>query len=413
MFIDEKNYFGKYTAEDLAQEYGTPLYVYNENVLRESMRDVSNIITSYPYRANFSMKANSNPEILKLVLDEGLNADAMSDNEIRILQYAGFPSDRIFFVPNNVSIDEIKFAVDNNIIVSLDSLDQLDLYGSYFPNTKCAVRINPGTGAGHHDKVVTAGKNTKFAIQESEIDGIFEIAEIYNLRICGINQHVGSLFMDPAPFLKATENLLRIAKKFKDLDFIDFGGGFGIPYRKLDGENRFDFDAFREGFEKLISDFVKEYGKTPLFKTEPGRYCVAEGGVLLGRVHAVKNNSGKTYAGTDIGMNVLMRPVLYDSYHEVLVYRDGRYVEPSANDKEITVTGNICETGDIIAKERVLPEMQRGDLICVMDAGAYGYSMASNYNARLRPAEVLITKDGEARLIRRREKFTDLFNLFI
>lgn len=413
MFIDEKNYFGKYTAEDLAKEYGTPLYVYNENVLRESMRDVSNIITSYPYRANFSMKANSNPEILKLVLDEGLNADALSDNEIRILQYAGFPSDRIFFVPNNVSIDEIKFAVDNNIIVSLDSLDQLDLYGSYFPNTKCAVRINPGTGAGHHDKVVTAGKNTKFAIQESEIDGIFEIAEKYNLRICGINQHVGSLFMDPAPFLKATENLLRIAKKFKDLDFIDFGGGFGIPYRKLDGENRFDFDAFREGFEKLISDFVKEYGKTPLFKTEPGRYCVAEGGVLLGRVHAVKNNSGKTYAGTDIGMNVLMRPVLYDAYHEVLVYRDGRYVEPSANDKEITVTGNICETGDIIAKERVLPEMKRGDLICVMDAGAYGYSMASNYNARLRPAEVLITKDGEARLIRRREKFTDLFNLFI
>ena len=413
MFIDEKNYFGKYTAEDLAKEYGTPLYVYNENVLRESMRDVSKIITSYPYRANFSMKANSNPEILKLVLDEGLNADAMSDNEIRILQYAGFPSDRIFFVPNNVSIDEIKFAVDNNIIVSLDSLDQLDLYGSYFPNTKCAVRINPGTGAGHHDKVVTAGKNTKFAIQESEIDGICEIAEKYNLRICGINQHVGSLFMDPAPFLKATENLLRIAKKFKDLDFIDFGGGFGIPYRKLDGENRFDFDAFRDGFEKLISDFVKEYGKTPLFKTEPGRYCVAEGGVLLGRVHAVKNNSGKTYAGTDIGMNVLMRPVLYDSYHEVLVYRDGKYVEPSANDKEITVTGNICETGDIIAKERVLPEMQRGDLICVMDAGAYGYSMASNYNARLRPAEVLITKDGEARLIRRREKFTDLFNLFI
>ncbi len=413
MFIDEKNYFGKYTAEELAKEYGTPLYVYNENVLRESMRDVSNIITSYPYRANFSMKANSNPEILKLVLDEGLNADAMSDNEIRILQYAGFPSDRIFFVPNNVSIDEIKFAVENNIIVSLDSLDQLDLYGSYFPNTKCAVRINPGTGAGHHEKVVTAGKNTKFAIQESEIDRIFEISEKYNLRVCGINQHVGSLFMDPAPFLKATENLLRIAKKFDNLDFIDFGGGFGIPYHKMDGENRFDFDAFREGFEKLIADFVKEYGKVPLFKTEPGRYCVAEGGVLLGRVHAVKDNSGKAYAGTDIGMNVLMRPVLYDSYHEVVVFRDGKYVTPSENDKEITITGNICETGDIIAKERVLPEIKRGDLICVMDAGAYGYSMASNYNARLRPAEVLITKDGEARLIRRREKFTDLFNLFI
>ena len=191
-----------------------------------------------------------------------------------------------------------------------------------------------------------------------------------------------------------------------------FGGGFGIPYRKLDGENRFDFDAFREGFEKLISDFVKEYGKTPLFKTEPGRYCVAEGGVLLGRVHAVKNNSGRTYAGTDIGMNVLARPTLYDSWHDIEIIRDGKVVARK-DMEEITVTGNICETGDIIAKERVLPEMQRGDLICVMDAGAYGYSMASNYNARLRPAEVLITKDGEARLIRRREKFTDLFNLFI
>lgn len=411
-YIEESNFFKGNNPEQIAQEYGTPVYVYNEEIIRERMREVASVITKYPYRANYSMKANSNISILKMALEEGLNADAMSEGEMRLLLKAGFPSDRIFFVPNNVDKSELLFAIENNIMVSLDSLDQLELYGTLNPGGKCSVRINPGVGAGHHEKVVTAGKKTKFGVAEEDVDEIFVIAKKYNLTIAEINQHVGSQYLDPEPFLQAVENFLRIAEKFQNLEYIDFGGGYGIPYHKLDDEARFDMKSFTERFTALLDEYaMKHKDNLPLFKSEPGRYCVAEGGVILGRVHATKQNSGKKYAGTDIGMNVLARPTLYDSYHEIEVLRDGKAVSRDAME-EISVTGNICETGDLLCKERKLPPIETGDLVCVLDAGAYGYSMSSSYNTRPRAAEVLITKDGEAKLIRRRETYDDLFALF-
>lgn len=411
-YIEESNFFNGLNPETLAQKYGTPLYVYNEENIREHMRDVARVITKYPYRANYSMKANSNLTILKIALEEGLNADAMSEGEMRLLMKAGFPSDRIFFVPNNVDKSEIEFAVKNNIMVSLDSLDQLELFGTINPGGKCSVRINPGVGAGHHEKVVTAGKKTKFGVAEEDVDKIFEIAKKYDLTIAEINQHVGSGYLDPEPFLQAVENFLRIAEKFDNLEYIDFGGGYGIPYHKFDDEKRFDMASFTERFTALIDDYAANHkGNLPLFKSEPGRYCVAEGGVILGRVHATKQNAGNKYAGTDIGMNVLARPTLYDAYHEIEVIRDGKVVKRE-NMEAVTVTGNICETGDIICKDRMLPNIKTGDLACVLDAGAYGYSMSSSYNSRPRAAEVLITKDGKEKLIRRRETYDDLFALF-
>lgn len=411
-YIEENDFFRGINPENIAKKYGTPVYVYNEENIREHMRDVAKVITKYPYRANYSMKANSNLSILKMALEEGLNADAMSEGEMRLLIKAGFPSDRIFFVPNNVDRSEIEFAVKNDIMVSLDSLDQLDLFGQINPGGKCSVRINPGVGAGHHEKVVTAGKKTKFGVAEEDVDKIFEIAEKYNIKIAEINQHVGSQYLDPEPFLQAVENFLRIAEKFNDLEYIDFGGGYGIPYHKFDDEQKFDMKSFSERFTALIDEYAaKHKGNLPLFKSEPGRYCVAEGGVILGRVHATKQNAGKKYAGTDIGMNVLARPTLYDSYHEIEVLRDGKAVSRD-NMEEISVTGNICETGDLLCKERKLPVIKTGDLVCVLDAGAYGYSMSSSYNTRPRAAEVLITKDGSEKLIRRRETYDDLFALF-
>lgn len=411
-YIESSSFFMGNNPEDIAKKYGTPVYVYNEDNLRAHMKDVANVITKYPYRANYSMKANSNLSILKMALDEGLNADAMSEGEMRLLLKAGFPSDRIFFVPNNVDKSELLFAIEHNIMVSLDSLDQLELFGSLNPGGKCSVRINPGVGAGHHEKVVTAGKKTKFGVAEEDVDKIFDIAAKYNLTIAEINQHVGSQYLDPEPFLQAVENFLRIAEKFDSLEYIDFGGGYGIPYHKLDDEAKFDMASFTERFTKLLDEYAdKHKDNLPLFKSEPGRYCVAEGGVILGRVHATKQNSGKKYAGTDIGMNVLARPTLYDSYHEIEVLRDGKSVKRE-NMEEISVTGNICETGDLLCKERLLPHIETGDLVCVLDAGAYGYSMSSTYNTRPRAAEVLITKDGEEKLIRRRETFDDLFALF-
>lgn len=406
-YIKSVDFFKGNKPEDIVKEYGTPLYVYNEEILRKHMDAVANVITKYPYTANYSIKANTNIHILKLALEEGNNCDAMSVGEIMMLLKAGFPVERIFFVPNNVGADELKFAIEKGVMTSLDSLEQLELYGTLNPGGKCAVRINPGVGAGHHEKVVTAGKKTKFGIAEEDIPKIFEICEKYNLTIAGINQHIGSLFMDPEPYLKAVTNLLRIARGFKNLEFVDFGGGYGIPYHKLDGEAEYPMEDFKERLVPILDEFVNDYGKAPLFKSEPGRYCVAEGSVILGRVNATKQNAGKHYAGTDIGMNVLVRPSMYDSWHDIEIIRDNEVV-PRENMSEITVTGNICESGDLLAKDRMMPEIKSGDLACVLDAGAYGYSMCSSYNSRPRPAEVMICKDGSVKLIRRRETIEDL-----
>lgn len=406
-YVESVDFFKGNNPEDIAKEYGTPLYVYSEEIIRNRMDKVAKAIKKYPHTANYSIKANTNIHILKLAFEEGNNCDAMSVGELKMLEAAGFPYDRIFFVPNNVSDEELQYAIERGIMTSLDSLSQLERYGALNPGGKCAVRLNPGVGAGHHEKVVTAGKKTKFGVAEEDIPKIFEIAEKYNLTIAGINQHVGSLFMDPEPYLAAVTNFLRIARTFKDLEFIDFGGGYGIPYHKLDDQPEFDMDSFTKRLEPILEEFVNDYGKAPLFKSEPGRFCVAEGSVILGRVHTVKQNAGKKYIGTDVGMNVLVRPSMYDSWHDIEILRDGKAVSRDSLE-EVTVCGNICESGDLLAKDRQLPEAKEGDLACILDTGAYGYSMCSTYNSRPRPAEVMVCKDGSLKLIRRRETYEDL-----
>ena len=417
-FIDNVNFFEGNNPEKIALEYGTPLYVYNEKILRNRMYNVTQVITKYPYTANYSVKANTNIHILKLALEEGLNCDAMSIGEIQLLFKAGFSAERIFFVPNNVAPFELIFAIKHKIMTSLDSLSQLELFGECCNKLKlayekrtCAVRINPGVGAGHCEKVITGGKNTKFGIAEQDVPQIFEIANKYHLTIAGINQHIGSLFMQPEPYLEAVTNILRIAMLFKNLKFIDFGGGYGIHYNKLANEKDFPMEYFKKKLEPLLDEFVSKYGSVPLFKSEPGRYCVAEGGIILGRVHTIKQNADIKYAGTDIGMNVLVRPSMYDSWHDIEIIRNGKIVDRD-NLMEQTVVGNICESGDILAKMRQLPQIQQDDLVCVLDAGAYGWSMSSTYNSRPRAAEILITKNGKIKVIRRRETIKDLMKLF-
>lgn len=412
-YIEKTSFFGKSNAEELLKEYGSPLYVYNENILRDRMTKMVGVIRKYPFTANFSVKANTNPEILRLALDCGMNADAMSPGEILTLEKAGFDKDRIFFIPNNVSPEELQFAIDRGIMTSLDSISQLRLFGRLNRGGRCAVRLNPGIGAGHHKKVVTAGHETKFGVAEEDIDEIFKVADEFDVKIVGINQHVGSLFMTPEPYINAVKELLKFAEKFTDLEFIDLGGGFGTPYHKLADEAEFDVEALRTELEEVLDEYVEKRGKAPLFKSEPGRYVCAEGGVLLGRVYAVKQNSGKKYIGTDIGMNVLIRPELYDSWHDVEVIRDGKVVRAEDNEREtVSITGNICESGDVVCKDRLLPIISENDIICVLDAGAYGYSMCSNYNSRLRPAEVLVMSDGSHKLIRRRDTYEDLLGRF-
>ncbi|MBR6401535.1 MAG: diaminopimelate decarboxylase [Firmicutes bacterium] len=399
---DSVNFFQGNDPKKLAEEYGTPLYVYNERILRERCREIKNLVTYPNFSVNYSTKANNNLAFLQIVREEGLNVDAMSPGEAHVEFMAGFKPEQLFFISNNVSKEEMQYAIDHNITLSVDSLSQLEQYGQLNPGGKVAARFNGGVGAGHHEKVVTAGKKTKFAINPEYIPEFKQILKKYDLKLVGINQHIGSLFMDGDKYIEGVKAILNIAKQFDDLEFVDLGGGFGIPYEKLNDQPRLDLKDLGEKLSKILFDFAEEYGKQLTFKVEPGRYISAECSVLLGTVHAVKQNNVHKFAGTDLGFNVLIRPAMYDSHHDIEVYND------STETEEITVVGNICESGDIIAHDRVLPKVTEGDIIGVLDAGAYGFSMASNYNNRLRPAEILIRENGEVVLTRKRDTFEDL-----
>ena len=392
--------------KELLIKFGSPLYVYSEEILRQKARDMKNLAELPNFQSNYSVKANSNVSLLKIIHEEGLYADAMSPGEILALEAAGFEHEKIFYVANNVSSEEMKFALDRGIIVSVDSLDQLDQFGRIADGLEVAIRFNPGVGAGHSEKVVTGGKKTKFGVSMDDIDKVKEILMRNKTTLIGINQHIGSLYMEKDPFLAAVKNLLEIAKSFKGLKIIDFGGGFGIPYKKQTGQEPLDIASLKAEFTEVLKGWMAETGETPLFKIEPGRYVVAESSILLGTVHAVKDNAGTTYVGTDLGFNVLARPMMYDSHHDIEVYpNDGRAL---GHEFEQTVVGNICESGDIMAKGRLLPEIKTGDTLGVMDAGAYGFSMSSNYNNRLKPAEVLIKADGSVKLIRKMDNYESL-----
>ncbi|MCR1841481.1 diaminopimelate decarboxylase [Murimonas intestini] len=418
---DEMNFYEGNDPTALAKEYGTPLYVYNERILRTRCRELKNLVTYPNFVADFSAKANSNLAFLQIVRSEGLEVDAMSPGEIYIEKAAGFKSDEIFYICNNVSEEEMQYAVSEGVLVSVDSISQLEQYGRLAPNTRVAVRFNPGVGAGHHDKVVTAGKKTKFGVDPSCIPLVKEILKKYNLTLAGINQHIGSLFMTGEAFLSSIHSLFDIARQFPDLEFIDLGGGFGIPYHKETDEARLDLKSLGTELDKELYAFAEEYGRQVKFRIEPGRYISAECCVLLGQVHSVKENSGITYAGCDVGFNVLARPVMYDSYHGIEIYRSNDAAAQNGADKThstgdghdnnlqpVTVVGNICESGDILAKDRMLPPVMEKDILGILDAGAYGFTMSSNYNNRLRPAEVLIRESGEAVLIRERDTLEDL-----
>lgn len=391
----------------LLDTYTSPLYLYDEKTLRTRCREMKTLVTYKNFKPSFSMKANSNLTILKIAHEEGLQVDCMSPGEIIVAEAAGFLNNEILYISNNATEDELKFAIDKKIKVSVDSLSQLELYGQLNPNSSVFVRINAGIGAGHHEKVVTAGKNTKFGINADKISAIKNIANKYNIKVAGLNQHIGSLFLDETPYIESVKNLLMAAKQFEDLEYIDMGGGFGMPYVKAI-EPRLDLKKLGEELDIIISKFVAEYGKQVTFKTEPGRYVVAECGSLLAEVTSIKNSYNIKYVGCNSGFTHLIRPIMYDSYHEIDVISK----TPSTEKEVVTVVGNICESGDIFANDRLLPIVHEGDIIRILDAGAYGYSMSSNYNSRLRPAEVMLMEDGSTKLIRKADTYQDLLKQF-
>lgn len=409
-YTKKVNFFKGHNPLELIKEYGSPLYVYNEDILRASCRDMKGLLPLENSTVYYSAKANANPHILRIVREEGLMVDAMSPGELAMNQAAGFTKDEINYVCNNVSGEELALAAREAHLVSVDSLSQLEEFGRQVPGGEVMIRVNPERGGGHHQKVITAGKNTKFGINPEDFDEVREICSRYKLIIVGLNLHLGSLIMQSDLYLAAMSWMLDLVKEFPAVRYLDFGGGFGIPYHKYAGEERLDLAEFREKATSLLKDWAEKSGYTGRFGIEPGRYVVAESGLCLGSVTATKNNGDTRYACTNIGFNILPRPMLYDAFHDVEIYGrlDG---ESSRPEMPQTIVGNICESGDILAKDYTLPEIRQGDVLAFLDAGAYCYSMASSYTQRVRPAEVMVCSDGSLKLIRRRETVEDIFAL--
>mgnify|MGYP001623126864 FL=1 len=400
---------------DLLKKYGSPLYVYDYEILRDRCNKIKNFSDDLHHglpndikvSMHYSTKANSNPAILKVVAQSGLNVDCMSPFELEIDLKSGFSPDKMLYVCNNISGEEMKFVHDNGILICLDSISQVETWGKIFPGTDIIVRINPGTqGVGHSEKVITSGKATKFGISEENLPQLFEVVKKYNLHIVGTHQHLGSLFLNDKidDYIAGVRAGINIVKKyFKDIKIVDLGGGFGVPYSP--DESPLDLSLVASKLLPVLKDFVLEYPSVKEFKFEPGRYIPCESGNLIGTVTAIKHENGTWWICTDIGMNQLVRPSMYGSHHEIkLVYQND-----NVNRKTITANfcGNVCESGDILGKNRVVKLPEVGDLVVVANAGAYGYSMASNYTGRPRPAEIMII-NGEDKIIRNRETISSL-----
>jgi diaminopimelate decarboxylase len=400
-------YVGGFRADELAQRFGTPLYVYDLEVVEENYR---RLVGSFPYRdleVLYSCKANNNVDVLRTLRDLGAGLDAVSPWEVLLGVRLGFPKERILFTGSSVSDEEMRFVRELGTLVNVDSLSQLRRYGRMYPGTEVSIRVNPGIGAGHHGYAVTGGV-TKFGVYLDQLGRALDIVREYNLRVVGLHTHIGSGILDPEPYLRAVEVLLDVARRFSSLEFIDAGGGFGVPYRP--GERPLDIAYLGSRVSEMVEEFSRRYGHVRL-RVEPGRYLVATAGVLLVRVVDVKEvevgGTRRVFVGVDSGMNHLIRPALYGAYHEVVAATKADQPGELVAD----VVGNICESGDVLATGISLPRVEEGDVLAIMNAGAYGYAMSSNYNMRPRPAEVVV-HGGEVRLSRRRETFEDLISTF-
>lgn len=391
---NNKLYIGDFSAEELIQKYGSSIYVYDAAIIRRQYRELKSHIPYPRLKFHYACKQNTNVELMKLLRKEGSAVEAMSKAEIAAAYKAGFTSEEIMYTCSYITTEELKFVIDNEITINLDSLNQLEKYGKLKPNSKISLRINQGIGAGGHSHFITGGQKSKFGIDISQLDEAKKLAKKYKLQIVGVQQHIGTDILDEKIFMQAIKKLFETARQFDGLEFIDFGGGFGIPYKP--GDKPINMEKLGKLITEETERFVKTYGQEIEIKFEPGRFLVGESGVLLSTITDIKTTPYKTFIGLDTGMNQLVRPAMYGAYHEIV--NASRVNGPQ---KVVSIVGNICESADFFARDRNFPVSKEGDVVAILDAGASGYVMASFYNGRSLPAEVLV--DGKkSRLIRKR-----------
>ncbi|MEN4017450.1 MAG: diaminopimelate decarboxylase [Methanobacterium sp.] len=397
-------------AIELTEKYDTPLYVIDEMKIRDNYRRLYNAFSSQykNFKIFYACKANTNLAVMRILEQEGSCIDAVSPGEIYTALLAGFESERIIYTGNNVTDQELKFAVESDVIINLDSVSALyRLTKLCSPDAvKISFRVNPKVGAGHHEHCITGGELSKFGIMEEEAADVYSMAKDLGFTPVGIHTHIGSGILDPEPFMLAVETLMDVAGRVHketgvNFEFIDFGGGLGIPYHP--DEPKLDIEIFSKEITGLFKDKLNEYklGK-PIMCIEPGRYIVGDASILLTKVNTIKQSYRK-FAGVDAGFNTLLRPAMYGSYHHIVVAN-----KPNAeNVQNIDIAGNVCESGDLFARDRLLPEIEEGDVLAILNAGAYAFSMSSKYNSRPKTAEVLVN-NGESEIVRERETFADV-----
>ena len=390
------------TLLDIVNAHGSPVYVYDAYKITHQYKRLTSAFKNVNrLRINYATKALSNISILKLFKSLGSGLDTVSIQEVQLGLKAGFSPEQIIFTPNGVSIEEIEKAAELGVQINIDNLSILEQFGEKHPQVPVCIRINPHVMAGGNTNISVGHIDSKFGISIHQIPHLLRIVENTEMNINGIHMHTGSDILDIDVFLYASEILFETAKNFKNLEFIDFGSGFKVPYK--DGDIETNIEELGEKLGARFNEFCKEYGRELTLAFEPGKFLVSEAGVFLARVNVVKQTTSTVFAQIDSGFNHLIRPMLYGSQHQIL-----NISNPEGRMRFYSVVGYICET-DTFANNRRINEVREGDILCFQNAGAYCFTMASNYNSRYRPAEVVV-KGEDFQLIRKRETFDDILS---
>lgn len=384
---------------ELVEQYGAPLYVYDSAIIKRQYQRLEKAFDVPELRLMYATKALSNINILKYMRSLGAGLDTVSIQEVKLGLRAGFRPEEIIYTPNGVSFEEIEMAVELGVMINIDNTSILEQFGQKYPDYPICIRLNPHIMAGLNAKTSVGHIDSKFGISFHQMPLVHRIVEATGQKVIGIHMHTGSGILDPGVFLQGAEILFEAAMGFQDLEFLDFGSGFKVPYKV--GDAATDIEDLGEQISRRFRKFCKNYGRDIALMFEPGKFLVSESGYFLVKVNVVKQTTSTVFAGIDSGLNHLIRPMFYDAYHEIM-----NVSKPQAKPRFYTVVGYICET-DTFGINRRINEITEGDILCIKNAGAYCSTMASNYNSRLRPAEVMVL-DGKSYLIRERENFEDL-----
>lgn len=387
--------------QDLTESYGSPLYVYDANQMKTNYESFIRAFEVDQLKVHYACKALNNLSILKLFKSFGAGLDCVSIQEVQLGIRAGFTASDILFTPNNISTEEYEEALSLGVKINIDNLITLEYFGIKHPEVPVYIRINPHLMAGGNQNISVGHIDSKFGISIHQVPNIERIVKKFGINVMGVHVHTGSDILDADIFIKAAGLVFSVVEKFDSVTHIDFGSGFKVAYKE--GDLFTDIEKFGKKFSKAFNEFCERQGKNYVLEFEPGKFMVSNAGYFVSKVNLIKQTTSCTFVGLDTGFNHFIRPMFYNAYHEI------KNISNSAGEPKVyNVVGYVCET-DSFAMDRIIPEVRKGDLLVFKNAGAYCSTMASNYNSRPRPAEVLML-NGKDHLIKRRESIEDLLS---